>query len=204
VEKGRIETQWDSFSLDATTFEHRGQRYLVWAQKDPSIEGNTNLYIAELENPWTIRGPQVRLTKPELSWETEGFLVNEGPAILKKNNRIFLTYSASATDHRYCMGLLTASEDADLLDPASWTKSPHPVFQSSEENRQYGPGHNCFTSSADGTVDVMVYHARPYRQTMGDPLYDPNRQARMQRIEWAQDGCPIFGVPIPDGPHLLG
>jgi GH43 family beta-xylosidase len=203
VEKGSIKTQWNSFSLDATTFEHRGQRYLVWAQKDPLIEGNTNLYISEMENPWTVRGPQVRLTKPELSWEIQGFLVNEGPAVLKKNNRLFLTYSASATDHRYCMGLLTADADADLLNPESWVKSPQPVFQSSEENRQYGPGHNSFTSSADGSVDVLVYHARPYRQTMGDPLYDPNRQARMQRIDWALDGTPIFGAPVADGPHFL-
>ena len=32
VEKGQLRTNWDSFSLDATTFEHRGVRYLVWAQ----------------------------------------------------------------------------------------------------------------------------------------------------------------------------
>ena len=39
VEKGRIELPVDSFSLDATTFEQRGQRYLVWAQiiKDSNL-----------------------------------------------------------------------------------------------------------------------------------------------------------------------
>jgi len=31
VEKGQLRTKWESFSLDATTFEHRGTRYLVWA-----------------------------------------------------------------------------------------------------------------------------------------------------------------------------
>jgi GH43 family beta-xylosidase len=203
VEKGQLQTNWDSFSLDATSFEHRGTRYLVWAQQDPAIAGNTNLYIAAMENPWTIRGQQVLLTQPELPWEIEGFLVNEGPAVLKKNGRIFLTYSGSATDHRYCMGLLTCSEDADPLDQASWTKNAQCVFRSSEANGQYGPGHNSFTTSQDGSVDVLVYHARPSRDTFGDPLYDPNRQARMQRLEWADDGTPIFGAPVPDGPHLL-
>jgi len=204
VEKGQLRTRWESFSLDATHFELRGTDYLVWAQKDPEIRGNTNLYIAEMENPWTLRGPQVMLSKPEFEWEIQGYWVNEGPAVLARNGRLFLTYSASATDARYAMGLLTADEDADLLNPASWAKSPVPVFRSSPENGQYGPGHNSFTTSKDGSVDVMVYHARPYANIMGNSLYDPNRQARMQRIEWAAGGTPIFGVPVPDGPHVIG
>ena len=65
VEKGQLIVDWESFSLDATTFEHRGVRYLVWAQKDPAIPGNSNLYMAPLVNPWTIEGPQVCLTQPD-------------------------------------------------------------------------------------------------------------------------------------------
>ncbi|MDQ0113310.1 GH43 family beta-xylosidase [Paenibacillus harenae] len=126
AQKGRIQTKWESFSIDATTFEHRGKRYLVWAQKDPDIYGNSNLYIAEMENPWTIRGPQAMLSKPEFPWETIGFWVNEGPAALKRHGKIFLTYSASATDENYAMGMLTADESSHLLDPASWSKSKKP------------------------------------------------------------------------------
>lgn len=203
IEKGQLKTNWESFSLDATTFAHRGTRYLVWAQNDPEIRGNTNLYIAEMENPWTIRGQQVMLTKPEYDWEMQGYLVNEGAAVLKRNGRIFLTYSGSATDARYAMGLLTADEDADLLDPDSWTKSPEPVFVSSPENGVYGPGHNSFTVAKDGTTDVLVYHGRSYKAIMGNSLNDPNRQARMQVLEWAEDGTPIFGAPVPDGPHVI-
>ncbi|MDQ3812743.1 MAG: glycoside hydrolase family 43 protein [Armatimonadota bacterium] len=204
VEKGEIKTNWDSFSLDATTFEHRGTQYLVWAQKDPAIRGNTNLYIAAMENPWMIRGHQVELSRPELPWETQGYLVNEGPAVLKKNGRIFITYSASATDDRYCMGLLTAADSSHLLNPQSWTKSLEPVLETSGEHAQFGPGHNSFTTSTDGSVDILVYHARPYRAIAGEPLYDPNRHARVQSIGWAADGTPIFGLPVPDGPHPLG
>ncbi|MFS0882803.1 family 43 glycosylhydrolase [Metabacillus niabensis] len=198
VEKGQVKTKWESFALDATSFEHKGVRYYVWAQKDPEIEGNSNLYISEMENPWTLKGEQVCITTPEYDWEKIGFLVNEGAAILKKNGKIFMTYSASATDHHYCMGLLTADEDSDLLDPNSWVKSPEPVFTTNEANSQYGPGHNSFTVSEDGSLDLLVYHARSYKEIEGDPLYDPNRHARVQAIKWNEDGTPNFGVPRPD------
>ncbi|MFV2048701.1 family 43 glycosylhydrolase [Metabacillus litoralis] len=198
IEKGQIKTKWESFALDATSFEHKGIRYLVWAQKDPEIFGNSNMYISEMENPWTLKGEQVCITTPEYDWEKIGFLVNEGAAVLKRNGRIFITFSASATDFNYCMGILTAGENSDLLDPASWHKTPEPVFVTSEETGQYGPGHNSFTVSEDGTQDILVYHARNYKEIEGDPLYDPNRHTRVQPISWNEDGTPHFGVPVPD------
>lgn len=197
VEKGKVKMDWESFSLDATTFEHRGTRYLVWAQNKPEIQGNTNLYIATLSNPWTLGGTPVMLSKPEFDWEKVGYWVNEGPAVIKRNGRIFISYSASATDANYCMGLLSAPEDSDLLNAASWTKSEEPVFKSSSETGQYGPGHNCFTVSEDGE-DILVYHARSYEQ-VEKPLEDPNRHTRAQRLNWKEDGTPDFGTPVADG-----
>lgn len=197
TEKGQIRTAWESFALDATTFEHRGTRYLVWAQKDPSIVGNSNLYIAPMSNPWTLEGPQACITTPEYDWEKIGFLVNEGAAVLKRNGRIFISYSASATDHNYCMGLLWADENSDLMDPASWSKSPSPVFQSDASVSQFGPGHNSFTVAEDGKTDLLVYHARSYTQIDGDPLYDPNRHTCVKSFTWDEKGMPQFGTPAP-------
>jgi GH43 family beta-xylosidase len=151
-----------------------------------------------MENPWTLKGEQVCITTPEYDWEKIGFSVNEGAAILKRNGRIFITFSASATDYNYCMGLLTANENSDLLDPKSWVKTAEPVFTTSEENRQYGPGHNSFTVSEDGKQDILVYHARSYKEIEGDPLYDPNRHTRVQVIQWNEDGIPNFGIPRQD------
>jgi GH43 family beta-xylosidase len=156
-----------------------------------------------MENPWTLRGPQVRLTQPKFSWECEGFLVNEGAAVLQRNGRVFISYSASATDHRYCMGLLWADQNSDLLDPNSWHKASEPVFASDKTAGQWGPGHNSFTTSLDCSTDILVYHARPYKETFSDSLYDPNRQARMQTFGWSSEGMPIFGAPVVDGVHLL-
>ncbi|WP_110932000.1 glycoside hydrolase family 43 protein [Paenibacillus bouchesdurhonensis] len=197
VEKGQVRTRWESFALDATVFEHRGDLYYVWAQKDPEIDGNSNMYISKMSNPWTLTGEQAMISTPEYDWEIIGFKVNEGAAILKRNGKIFMSYSASATNHNYCMGLLYADEDADLLDPMSWSKSPVPVFQTNEENGQYGPGHNSFTVTEDGR-DVIVYHARNYKEITGDPLYDPNRHTRAQIFHWNEDGTPNFGEPVPD------
>ncbi len=195
AEKGQLVTNWESFALDATTFEHNGTLYLVWAQKDPAIEGNSNLYIGELANPWTLKGKQSLITKPDQAWERIGFMVNEGAAVLKRNGRIFIGYSGSATDDNYAMGLLTASNTSDLLDPGSWTKSEGPVFFTNPEASQYGPGHNSFTTSPDGKQDILVYHARPYKDIEGDPLFDPNRHARAKVFTWNEDGTPNFGKP---------
>jgi GH43 family beta-xylosidase len=194
-EKGQIKTDWESFALDATSFEHKGQQYLVWAQKDPNIQGNSNLYIAPLENPWTIEGPQVMITKPEYDWETIGFWVNEGPAVLKRDGKIFISFSGSATDENYAMGILTADENSDVMNPTSWSKSTEPVFKTCYESGQYGPGHNSFTISEDGSKDVLVYHVRNYTEIVGDPLYDPNRHTCAKEFTWNPDGTPNFGFP---------
>jgi GH43 family beta-xylosidase len=81
------------------------------------------------------------------------------------------------------------------LAPESWSKKPEPVFKSCPENGQYGPGHNSFTVSEDGEMDILVYHARTYTEIPGDPLYDPNRHARAQEFSWNEDGTPNFGIP---------
>jgi GH43 family beta-xylosidase/lysophospholipase L1-like esterase len=198
IERGQLRTNWESFALDATTFVHRGTRYLAWAQKDPKIKGNTNLYLAKMDTPTSITGPQVMISRPELPWEQIRYWVNEGPAVLVRNGRVFLTYSAAGTGAEYCLGLLTADAQSDLLDPKSWTKSPTPVFATHESNGIFGPGHNSFTTTPDGRTDLLVYHARNYREIPGDPLHDPNRHTRVQPIQWRTDGTPDFGVPAPE------
>ncbi|MFF3848912.1 family 43 glycosylhydrolase [Streptomyces sp. NPDC002328] len=198
VERGQLKTAWETFSLDATTFTHQGSRYLSWAQHEPGMGNNTAIWLSRMADPVTLTGPQVRLSTPEYDWECVGFKVNEGPSVIHRNGRLFMSYSASATDSHYCMGLLTIDENADLMNPANWSKSPTPVFTSNDTTRQYGPGHNSFTVAEDGRTDVLVYHARQYKEIVGDPLNDPNRHTRVQRLGWKADGSPDFGVPVAD------
>ncbi|MET7392614.1 family 43 glycosylhydrolase [Dactylosporangium sp. NPDC005572] len=199
TERGRIALPLDTFSLDATTFVVGGTRYLCWAQNDPAVGTGTNLYLAAMSNPYTITGTVARISVPTYSWETIGHRVNEGPAVIQRNGRVFLAFSASATDSNYCMGLLTASSSANLLSASSWSKTSTPVFATNAATGQYGPGHNCFTVSEDGRSDILVYHDRSYRDISGDPLNDPNRRTRVQKLYWKSDGTPDFGIPVPDG-----
>jgi len=202
TEKGPIKLGWDSFSLDGTTFEHRGTRYFVWAQAEKGVKG-TNIYIARMGTPLSITGPITLLARPDHDWERRGAAVCEGPSVLIRNGRVWMTYSASATDANYCLGLLAADENADLLDSASWTKWPEPVLASSLQNGQFGPGHNSFTTTPDGKTDILVYHARSYERVVGDALSNPDRAIRAQAIRWRADGFPEFGPPVADGAYSI-
>jgi len=52
-----------------------------------------------------------------------------------------------------------------------------------------------FTTTPDGT-DLLVYHARGFKEIQGDPLDDPNRHTCVQPFVWKEDGTPDFGRPI--------
>ncbi len=199
VEKGKMqradgdEFSFKAFSLDATVFENRGKHYYVWAEKVGVGKQISNLYISEMETPCKLRTAQVLLTTPDYEWERVGFWVNEGPAVIKNNGKIYLTYSASETGAAYCMGMLWADEKTDLLDPRSWTKEPRPVLTSNEEKGVFGPGHNSFTTDEEGNA-IMVYHGRLEWEIEGDPLYNPNRHAMLMKVRWDEDGKPVFSI----------
>lgn len=191
TEAGRIDTGWESFSLDSTTVVYGGKRYFIWAQRDFDIPGNSNLYIAEMKNALELKLPGVRLSIPEYVWECRGFLVNEGPSCLIHDGRLYLTYSASATDERYAMGMLTLKENGDPLKAEDWNKSPVPVMVTEENNGLYGPGHNSFTVDEEGK-DLLVFHARPYPGFKGDALSDPNRHCFLRTVRYDMDNRPVF------------
>ncbi len=199
VEKGKMkcspedEFSFRAFSLDATVFENNGAWYYVWAEKVGVGKQISNLYIAKMKSPYELETVQVLLTTPDYDWERVGFWVNEGPAVLKKDGNIFLTYSASETGAAYCMGMLSARSDSDLLDPLSWKKERQPVLKSEASKGIYGPGHNSFTIDEDGNP-IMVYHARTESKIEGDPLYNPNRHAMLMQISYDSEKRPVFAI----------
>lgn len=195
---GELKTPWDSFNLDSTSFHHKGVRYMAWAQREPGIETNSNLYLAPMKDALTPAAKAIRLTIPTLDWEIQQYKVAEGPSVIVRNGQVLMTYSASGTGAVYCMGLLTAADDADLMDPRAWTKSQKPVFATSVETSIYGPGHNSFTVDEKGR-DLLVYHGRDYEKIEGDPLLNPDRHARVQRLYYDAQGRPDFGVPVGNG-----
>lgn len=148
----------------------------------------------------------MRLSSPTFHWEKYGDLndsdnpphvdVNEGPQILRRNNKLFLIYSASGCwTEQYTLGMLSTSIISDLLDSASWKKHPAPVFKFSIINRVFAPGHNSFFKSPDGTEDWILYHANSEPgQGCGR-----HRSPRAQKFIWNADGSPNFGEPVKPG-----
>ncbi|MBQ4626555.1 MAG: family 43 glycosylhydrolase, partial [Clostridia bacterium] len=144
------------FSLDMTQFECGGKHYVAWAQNG----GNSNVYLAGInpDEPWKTLTPAMLLTKPEYDWEKVRIPVNEGPAAMIHGGRIYLAFPASATGPEYCIGLMYADENADLLDINSWTKLPTPLLTSDDLTGEYGPGHNSFVKDENGDW-IFVYHS---------------------------------------------
>ncbi len=184
------------FSLDMTYFECNGVHYVAWAQSDE----NSNVYLATInpEEPWKLTSNAMLLTKPEYYWEKVSIPVNEGPAVMIENGKVYLAFSASATGPEYCIGLLSADVTANLMDKTSWTKEKYPLLTSDDLIGEYGPGHNSFVKDENGDW-VFVYHSRSetcYSGQCGyshnDPLYDPCRSARIRKVKWDENGMPIL------------
>lgn len=204
--KGQLAEASNKWAIDASVFGHKGQLYLVWSGWEGDVNGQQNIYMAKLKNPYTVEGKRIKISKPEYDWEKHGDLhdannpahvdVNEGPEVLKHGHKIFLIYSASGcwTDY-YALGMLAASDTSDLMDPGSWKKSPKPVFMQSKDNSVYAPGHNSFFKSPDGKEDWILYHANsePGCGCGG------KRSPRMQMFTWNKDGTPKFGLPVKPG-----
>ncbi|WP_026493717.1 family 43 glycosylhydrolase [Butyrivibrio sp. XPD2002] len=203
-EKGRFVNKdgnekgaFDAFTLDMTMFTSGAKSYVIWAYKN----GASVLKMAELntEEPWKLASDPVTISEPMYSWEMNGSeKINEGPAVLKKDGKIYVAFSGSTTGPEYCMGLLTADENSDLMDPDSWKKSKYAALKTEDLVGQYGPGHNSFTVDKDGNI-IVVYHARDekcYKEQCEwhdkDPLYDPCRNAHMAILRFDEDGRPVF------------
>ncbi len=197
--KGKVADASDKWAIDGNLIQHKGVWYMAWSGWEGDVNGMQNIYIAKMENPWTISGERVKISSPDLPWERNGRLgdayvyVNEGPQFLPYKNKLHIVYSANGcwTDD-YSLGLLTADANADLLDPASWKKHPKPLFVKSPENGVHAPGHNSFFKSPDGREDWILYHAndKPGQGCGG------HRSPRAQRFNWNRDGTPNFGKPI--------
>jgi GH43 family beta-xylosidase len=184
----------NTWELDPGILQLNGNLYLLGT----FYNGSQPMFIRPLSNPWTASGTRRILATPTLSWETVGGAVAEGGEVLQRNGRTFIIYSAShCSTPDYKLGMLTYN-GGDPLNSSSWTKSPQPVFQRNNANSVYGPGHNGFFKSPDGTEDWIVYHANS--STSGG--CDINRSTRAQKFTWNADGTPNFGTPVALGTQL--
>lgn len=197
--------EWN-FGLHPTTVSVSGKLYLLWSgwPKRRTETETQCIYIAEMENPWTLKSERVMISSPEYEWERQWInpdgsrtaypiYVNENPAamISPDNKTIVVGYSASGIWTVYnSLGILHARTDSDLLDPASWTKEPEPFFVADEESGLFGTSNISVTPAIDREGYIMVYQTKKHDDN-GNILTD----IRHKRISWDKNGLPDFGKP---------
>lgn len=189
-DEGRI-LKNEMWAIDASIFKQNGKMYILWS--GIPREGMQRIYIQEMSSPTAVKGRKLELSKPEYDWERQGTDikdVNEGPIALQKNGKTFVIYSGSfcVTEH-YKLGMLTIDADKDPMIKENWIKSDKPVFEASDKNQIWGPGHNGFTVSPDGTEDWIIYHGLTNKNVGKRYLF-------MQKFTWNDDGTPNFGEPV--------
>ena len=184
-------------TLDMTTLESAGHIYVAWSQRQFNpIDLGAWVYIAEIDKnePWKLISDPVLLTMPEYGWQNNHTLVDEGPFMLKSGGMIYLTFSSALVDSTYCVGLLTAKDGADLLDPKNWVKSNYPLLHSLTKPGEYGPGHNAYVTDEYGDI-WNTYHARPG--------INAPRSSGIRRVHIGFDGEPVLSLleenELPEG-----
>jgi len=183
------------FSIDATVLQQPdGSVYLLWSRGD--TQNVNSLVIAPMANPWTLSAPGVELSRPTNPWETEIRPVNEGPAVLQHDGKLFVVFSVTACESPdYSLAMITYNGQGSLLDKGNWTKSTGPVFTRDDANWVFGPGHNSFFNSPDGRETWIAYHAVTSSSGAVYGSCGGDRSMRVQMVTWNADGTPDFGVP---------
>ncbi len=198
-------------ALDGTVLEVGEKRYFIYSANvgsDPRYNPNNidqssqRLFICEMADATTLMGDRILLPAGGAAFEHRqndiGNSICEGPQVFQKDGKVFLIYSTDQSNHDwYQECLLYADADSDLLDPASWTKYPGPLLTKSDElsDQALAPGHGTVVESPDGSEFWLVYHAY-YRGNRDSFTGDQEgRYTRILKVEWDENGLPIFGDP---------
>ena len=176
-------------NIDGTYLQKDGKLYYVCsAYVDVAHQC---IYIAEMENPYTLKTDEngnnnaVMLSRPQRSWEKHGWWVNEGPAVLYKDDAVYIVYSASGySSGEYCLGMLTF-KGGNVMKKSSWSKSLGKVF--GKGNGLYHTGHCSFLYRENDDV-YMVYHA-----TDNPDFFAKRRCTYIKKLEFLGD-YPLFNI----------
>lgn len=188
--KGIISDVSNKWAIDGTILNYKDELYFIWSGCDKNIHYKQEIFIAKMANPFEIASEKVLLSTPEYDWEKQGgdgvklAFVNEGPAVLEINEKIYLVYSASGCWCKdYCLGVLELIGD-DPLSKSSWKKQDKPIFSSTENI--IGPGHPSFTTSENKEI-YMIFHSFNDK----DNLNSENVNARYLKLNF-NNNCKLI------------
>ncbi len=183
-------TDIGGITLDMTSFELNGNTYVCWTQRDFGKETGSILFIGTIDpsEPWQLTSEPVLICRPDYGWDNnDNTPVDEGPYAIITDSNIFITFSGSSVGATYCVGMLKADINADLLSADSWTKSNFPILYPRAVEGEAGPGHNSYTRDAAGNL-VFVYHARP----VDDKGNVGSRNTGLRTVHFDVDGEPVL------------
>ena len=182
------------FAIDPTSIVINGKQYICYSRVNEN--GIQVLDIREMSNPLTFTDNVAEIAAPFFAWElTDGYqgnnAINEGAFFVKKENRLFIIYSANGCwSDDYCLGVLEHI-GGEICDSANWKKHPQPLFL--KGNGMFGVGHASFFPSPDGTELWCAYHcllrSNPTREEM-------IRHTCVQKITFDENDYPVMGAPI--------
>jgi len=197
-----VNDEWN-YGIHPSTFAVNDRRYLIWSgwEKRRTEDETQCIFIAELENPWTLKSERALISRPEYEWERQWInpdgscsaypiFVNENPEpyISPDGKQVIINYSASGIWTVYStLGMLSASTSDDLLNPASWRKSSEPVFRASGESKYGGASNISLLPSADGKETLMLFQSKQFSGTGRE-----NDAILLKKIDW-KNSLPVFG-----------
>lgn len=198
-----VNEEWN-YGIHPSVFTVNRRLYMTWSGWERRrTEAETQcIFIAEMENPWTLKSERVLISRPEYEWERQWInpdgscsaypiFVNENPQpyISPDSSKVIINYSASGIWTVYStLGMLSASTSADLLDPASWDKSTEPVFLAATGS-EYGAASNiCLLPSPDNKETLMLYGAKQFSGSA-----NTGNSVLLKKITW-QNSLPVFGT----------
>ena len=176
------------FAIDAHPFRDSAGRWFLFFAHDvlDHERPGTHLAVAPLDAGMTsLAGPAVPVLAPNADWQLyeRDRLIHgrrfdwhtlEGPAVLHRGGRYWLTYSGGAwTGPGYAVGVAVADHP---LGPWSHVEQT-PLLRSGGDLR--GPGHNSLTVAPDGT-DVIAFHSWNEEETA--------RRLHLGTVKIDQDG----------------
>ena len=139
--------------------------------------------------PTRLTSKPTQIVVPEFAWDN---MIAEGPNAFVHDGKIFLIYSGSLVGIDYTTGLVTAlaGRNADLTDPAAWSKLDYPLQKSGIYNGQWqlGTGHGMWSHDEDGNL-IYVFHNAEY-----DNGRYGGRDAQVRRVHWSAEGMPILDM----------
>ena len=171
-------------SLDMTVIVDSGRWYYAWQQVG-------SIWIAGFDpmRPTRLTSKPTQIVVPEFAWDN---MMAEGPNAFVHDGKIFLIYSGSLVGIDYTTGLVTAlaGRNADLTDPAAWSKLDYPLQKSGIYNGQWqlGTGHGMWSHDEDGNL-IYVFHNAEY-----DNGRYGGRDAQVRRVHWSAEGMPILDM----------